>query len=32
MKIVADSEIAQTIDVTETEEYRRRYDAAAKNW
>ncbi len=30
MKIVADSEIAQTIDVTETEEYRRRYDAAAK--
>ena len=30
MKILADSEIAQTIDVTETEKYRRRYDATAK--
>ena len=30
MKTLADSEIAQTIDVTETEKYRRRYDAAAK--
>ena len=30
MKILADSEIAQTIDVTETEKYRRRYDAAEK--
>lgn len=30
LKILADSEIAQTIDVTETEDYRRRYDAAAK--
>ena len=30
MKILEDSEIAQTIDVTETEKYRRRYDAAAK--
>ena len=30
MKIVADSEIAQTIDVAEAKEYRRRYDAVAK--
>ena len=30
MKILAGSEIAQTIDVTETVKYRRRYDAAAK--
>ena len=30
MKILAGSEIAQTIDVTETVKYRRRYDAVAK--
>ena len=30
LKIVADSEIAQTIDVADTKEYRRQYDAIAK--